>query len=230
VAREVEAFLSVEVPLRLLARRPERAPAPVLLGMHGYGMDAESLLRVLVRAAPPDFLVLSLQGPHSTLVTGVDDPETKRGFHWGVSPRPEDNRLVHRRAVVAALAWAAENGGARARTVLAGFSQPCSFNYRLAADPPDGLPFSAVLAFCGGVPGEWTGPGAPTAASAATDVLHVSTNQDPYYPESRIAPYAEILASRFRSAAHLKFDGRHHVPSKSFPDVRAFLEAHQGTS
>ena len=85
--------------------------------------------------------------------------------------------------------------------MLAGFSQPCSFNYRLAAAPPDGLPFSAVLAFCGGVPGEWTGPGEPTAASAAADVLHVSTNHDPYYPESRIAPYAEILASRFRSAA-----------------------------
>ena len=50
VEDEIEAFLSVEVPLRLLARRPESGPraAPVLLGMHGYGMDAESLLAVLV--------------------------------------------------------------------------------------------------------------------------------------------------------------------------------------
>jgi predicted esterase len=228
VSGEVEAFLSVEVPLRVLARRPEAGAglAPVILGMHGYGMDAESFLAVLSKAAPPSFLVLSLQGPHSTLVSGVDDPEMKRGFHWGVSPRAEDNRLVHRRAVEAALRWAAANGGERSRTVLAGFSQPCSFNYRLAADPPDGIPFPAVLAFCGGVPGEWTGPGEPTAASAAADVLHVSTNQDPYYPESRIAPYAEILASRFRSAKHRRYDGRHHVPSKSFADVRAFLEEH----
>lgn len=228
MSREVEAFLSVEVPLRLLARKPEGAsgPDPVLLGMHGYGMDAESLLQVLVRTAPPGFLVLSLQGPHSTLVTGVDDPETKKGFHWGVSPRAEDNRLVHRRAVVAALAWAAANGGDRSRTVLAGFSQPCSFNYRLAADPPEGLRFSAVLSFCGGVPGEWTAPGAPTEASGAADVLHVSTNHDPYYPESRIAPYREILATRFRSVAHRRYDGGHRVPSASFADVRAFLEAH----
>ena len=227
MAGEVEAFLSVEVPLRLLARRPEGGgPAPVLVGMHGYGMDAESLLAVLLRVAPPSFLVLSLQGPHSTLVSGVDDPETKKGFHWGVSPRAEDNRLVHRRAVVAALAWAAGNGGNRSRTILAGFSQPCSFNYRLAAAPPDDLPFAAVLAFCGGLPGEWIGPGEPTAASSATDVLHVSTNQDPYYPAARIAPYREILASRFPSAAHLLFDGGHHVPSASFGAVRAFLEAH----
>ncbi len=225
--REVEAFLSVEVPLRLLARHPEDGvgPAPILLGMHGYGMDAESFLAVLAKAAPPEFLVVSLQGPHSTLTTGVDDPGTKRGFHWGVSPRAEDNRLVHRRAVVAALAWATGNGGDRSRTVLAGFSQPCSFNYRLAADPPDGLPFSAVLAFCGGVPGEWTGPGEPTAASGAADVLHVSTNHDPYYPPDRIAPYREILASRFRTASHLLYDGSHRVPSASLPDVRAFLEA-----
>ena len=227
MASEVEAFLSVEVPLRLLARKAEGpGRAPILLGMHGYGMDAESFLAVLVKCAPPSFLVLSLQGPHSTFVSGVNDPEMKRGFHWGVSPRVEDNRLVHRRAVVAALGWAGENGGDRARTVLAGFSQPCSFNYRLAADPPDGVAFAAVLAFCGGVPGEWTGPGAPTAASGAADVLHVSTNHDPYYPATRIAPYREILASRFRSAAHLHFDGGHRVPSASFPDVRAFLDAH----
>ncbi len=225
MAGEVEAFLSVEVPLRLLARRPEeRRPAPILLGMHGYGMDAESLLAVLVKVAPPSFLVVSLQGPHSTLVSGVDDAEQKRGFHWGVSPRAEDNRLVHRRAVVAALAWAAENGGDRGRMVLAGFSQPCSFNYRLAADPPDGVSFTAILAFCGGVPGEWAGPGEPTGASGAADVFHVSTNHDPYYPAARIAPYREILASRFRSAAHLLYDGGHRVPSASFADVRAFLE------
>lgn len=223
--RQVEAFLSVEVPLRLLARRPEGGPgpAPVLLGMHGYGMDAESFLAVLLKAAPPSFLVVSLQGPHSTLVTGVDDPETKRGFHWGVSPRAEDNRLVHRRSALAALAWAEANGGDRARTVLAGFSQPCSFNYRLAASPPEGLSFSAVLAFCGGVPGEWTGPGEPTAASGAVDVLHVSTNHDPYYPAARIAPYREILETRFRSAAHLLYDGGHRVPSASLADVREFL-------
>ncbi|HEX7615049.1 MAG TPA: hypothetical protein VF554_07185 [Thermoanaerobaculia bacterium] len=227
MAGEVEAFLSVEVPLRLLARRPEgRGLAPVLLGLHGYGMDAESLLAVLVKVAPPSFLVLSLQGPHSTLVSGVDDAEQRKGFHWGVSPRSEDNRLVHRRAVVAALAWAAGNGGDLARAVLAGFSQPCSFNYRLAADPPDGVAFAAVLAFCGGVPGEWTGPGSPTAASRATDVIHVSTNHDPYYPASRIAPYREILATRFRSAEHLLYDGGHRVPSASFANVRAFLDAH----
>jgi predicted esterase len=189
-------------------------------------MDAESLLAILGKVAPPSFLVVSLQGPHSTLVSGVDDPETKKGFHWGVSPRAEDNRLVHRRAVAAALSWAAQNGGDRSRTVLAGFSQPCSFNYRLAATPPDGFRFGAVLAFCGGVPGEWTGPGEPTAVSGAADVLHVSTNHDPYYPAARIAPYREILASRFRSAAHLLFDGGHRVPSASFADVRAFLAAH----
>jgi predicted esterase len=227
VGDTTETVLSVEVPLRLLVRRPAGPrPHPILLGMHGYGMDAESLLAVLVKAAPDAFLVVSLQGPHSALLSGLEDPEPKRGFHWGVSPNAEDNRLVHRRAVAAALAWAGEDGGDRARAVLAGFSQPCSFNYRLAAAPPDGVPFPAVLAFCGGVPGEWTGPGEPTAASGATDVLHVSTRHDPYYPASRIAPYAEILSSRFRSAAHRLYDGGHRVPSASLEDVRAFLEAH----
>ena len=197
MSREVEAFLSVEVPLRLLARRPEEGPgpAPVLLGMHGYGMDAESFLAVLLKAAPPSFLVLSLQGPHSTLVSGVDDPETKRGFHWGVSPRAEDNRLVHRRAVVAALAWA-ERERRRPRAHGPRGLQPALLVQLPAGRDPrrTGSRSPAVLAFCGGVPGEWTGPGEPTAASGAIDVLHVSTNHDPYYPAARIAPYREILA------------------------------------
>ena len=227
MADAIEAALSIEVPLRLLARPAEGPqPWPLLIGMHGYGMDAESLLEVLAKVAPPTFLVVSLQGPHSTLVSGVDDPDVKRGFHWGVSPDAEDNRLVHRRATAAALEWALARGGDRSRTILAGFSQPCSFNYRLAAGPPDGRPFAGVVSFCGGVPGEWTGPGDPTPASAATDVLHVSTNHDRYYPEEKIAPYEAILASRFRSARHLRFDGGHRVPSKSFADVREFLEAH----
>jgi len=227
LADVIEAVLPIEVPLRLIARPAEGpAPWPVLLGMHGYGMNAESLLEVLAKVAPPAFLVVSLQGPHSAIISGLTDPEIKRGFHWGVSPDAEENRLVHRRAVLAGLFWALANGGDRTRTILAGFSQPCSFNYRLAASPPDGLPFAGVVAFCGGVPGEWTGSGDRTSASSFTDVLHVSTNDDPYYTAARIAGYGEILASRFRSAEHLRFDGGHRVPSASLEKVRAFLDAH----
>ena len=229
--RDLSGEVTVRIPARVLGLDPIR-PAegtlpPVLLGLHGYAMDAASMLPLLRRMVPDEsWMIVALQGPHTTLVPGTEETaDRRRGFHWGVSPRPEETRAAHREAVSGALDWIASHRGDVGRVSLVGFSQPCSFNYRLAAAPPDGLPFAGVVALCGGVPSEWTGPGDPTPASAATDVLHVSTNHDPYYPAERIAPYRGILASRFRSAEHVLFDGGHRIPSASLPKVRAFLEA-----
>src|ERR1019366_8368833 len=59
--KHLETTLSVGVPLRLLAAGATEGPgpAPILIGMHGYGQDAESLLPIL-HVAPPGSLVLSL--------------------------------------------------------------------------------------------------------------------------------------------------------------------------
>ena len=226
--REIEAILSVAVPLRLLAAGEVAGPgpAPVLIGMHGYGQDADSLLPVLRGVAPKGALVLSLEGPESAYLEGTEASHPKRGFHWGVSTRPEDNRAVHRSSVAEAISWAGAHGGDPKRVLLFGFSQPCSFNYRLALDPPHGVPFRAIVGVCGGVPGEWNAKDPGTAASRETHVLHVSTREDEIYTLDKVSLYRERLASRFRSAAHSLYDGGHRIPSASFGEVRAFLEAH----
>src|SRR5206468_3176795 len=87
------------------------------------------------------------------------------------------------------------------RISLAGFSQPCSFNYRVALDPPHGRPFRCVLGFCGGIPGEWA-EGKPTVAAIDTRVLHVSTREDPFYPLDRVASFQDSLGSRFAHVEH----------------------------
>ncbi len=53
--KRLETTLSVRVPLRLLAAGATEGPgpAPILIGMHGYGQDADSLLPVLLHVAPP---------------------------------------------------------------------------------------------------------------------------------------------------------------------------------
>ncbi|HSB63002.1 MAG TPA: hypothetical protein VLJ18_02505, partial [Thermoanaerobaculia bacterium] len=175
MAGEIEAILSVKVPLRLLASGVSEGPgsSPILIGLHGYGQDADSLLPVLLGVAPPGSLVLSLEGPESAYLEGTNASVPKRGFHWGVSPRPDDNRAVHRACVTEAISWAGAHGGDPNRVLLLGFSQPCSFNYRLALAPPRGVPFRAVVGICGGIPGEWKENNPGTAASRETDVLHV---------------------------------------------------------
>ncbi|MFI5120764.1 MAG: alpha/beta hydrolase [Thermoanaerobaculia bacterium] len=227
--KHLETTLSVRVPLRLLAAGATEGPrpAPILIGMHGYGQDADSLLPVLLQVAPPGSLVLSLEGPESAYLEGANTSVSKRGFHWGVSTRADDNRAVHRACVAEAISWAGAHGGDSSRVLLFGFSQPCSFNYRLALAPPHGVSFRAIVAICGGIPGEWTSSERGTSASHETDVLHVSTREDEIYSLEKIAPYRERLAARFRSATLSLYDGGHRVPSASRGEVRAFLAAHE---
>ena len=225
---EIEAILSVQVPLRLLAAGATEGPgsAPVLIGMHGYGQDARSLFPILREVAPPGSLVLSLEGPESAYLEGTNTSAPRRGFHWGVSTRPDDNRAVHRASVAEAISWAGAHGGDPERVLLFGFSQPCSFNYRLALAPPNGVPFRAIAGICGGIPGEWTSNEPGTGASRQTDVLHVSTREDEIYTLDKLAHTRERLAARFRSATHSLYDGGHRVPSASADEVRAFLAEH----
>ncbi|HEV8268682.1 MAG TPA: hypothetical protein VGR00_10625, partial [Thermoanaerobaculia bacterium] len=104
----------------------------------------------------------------------------------------------------------------------------CSFNYRLALDPPHGRPFRAIVGICGGLPGEWLAENAMpegTSASKRTAVLHVSTKDDPFYPASKIEPYGRHLAARFGRAEHRLYDGGHRIPSAAADVIRAVLAA-----
>lgn len=221
------AVVSIPVPLRLFAApppAPEPGKPPVLLAMHGFAMTALPMLGLAKQFTPPAFLIVSIQGPQSAFAPGTTFTDKKVGFHFGVSPDAEDNRAVHRAAVAAAIEWAVDRGGDPARVSLAGVSHPCSFNYRLALDPPHGVPFRAVVAICGGLPGEWKDAApAATPFSKATPVLHVSTNQDEWYGPEMIAPYRSRLEAHFASAEHLLYDGPHRAPSASFGAIREFL-------
>ncbi|MGE5347219.1 MAG: alpha/beta hydrolase [Acidithiobacillales bacterium] len=225
--KHVPAVVSIPVPLRLYAAAPPRTSeekAPILLAMHGYGMVPLPMLGLAKRFTPRPFLIVAIQGPQSAYTAESSVEEPRIGFHFGVSPDAEDNRATHRAAVSAAIGWAADRGGDPARVSLAGFSHPCSFNYRLALNPPHGVPFRAIVAICGGVPGNWTDADPPgTPFSQVTPVLHISTRQDEWYPLEKSVTYKGRLAPRFAEVTHLFFDGGHRAPSDSFDAIRDFL-------
>lgn len=218
--------VAIEVPLQLFPRLPGApGPFPFLVGLHGYGMHAATLFPLLSRMTPDGWGVVAVEGPQSAFLPGEAlGPAGARGFHWGVSPRHEDNQAVHRAAVSAAISWGVSRGADPARISLLGFSQPCSFDYRLALAPPHGQPFRAVVGLCGGLPGEWTEPRPGTVASSATHVLHVSTDADEFYALERVAPFGALLAPRFATARHEIHAGGHRIPSSAIPAVRAFLD------
>lgn len=221
----VSATISLPLPFHLVGERPDGdGPFPVAVAIHGFAMDGATMLALAQRLVPEGALLVAPQGPHSTLVPGTEAAARQVGYHWGVARDAVENRAIFRTAMTAAIDWAEEQGGDPARVALLGFSQPCSFAHRLALDPPHGLPFRGVVAICGGVPGEWLeGKGEATEASRATDVLHVSTLEDPWYPPEKITRFAPALAARFRSATHLVLPGGHRIPSAAQESVHRFL-------
>jgi predicted esterase len=223
----LSATLTLPVPFPIVGESPGgEGPFPVVLALHGYAMDAPTMLALGRRLVPHGVLLAAAQGPHSTIVPGTEKGDRSVGFHWGVSKDPQENRALHRAVVTTALEWCLSQGGDPSRVALLAFSQPCSFDYRLALDPPAGRPLRAVVGICGGIPGEWAdGEGAATAASRQTDVLHVSTLEDPWYSMAKIARYSGLLASRYRSATHLVLPGGHRIPSAAADAIRRFLEA-----
>lgn len=224
------ATLSISVPFQIYCEETGDAPAdpssplPVLLTLHGYAMDAVTMLSLTRPMVPAGWLLVSVQGPHTTLVPGSENtPARKNGFHWGVSPNAEENRAAHRDAVTAAIAWAVDRGGDPARISLLGFSQPCSFNYRLAMEPPHGRPFRSLVAICGGIPGEWSTGEPGTNASSKSAALHVSTREDPFYPLEKVMAFPERLGARFKTVRQVLRDGGHRIPSAASEEVRRFL-------
>jgi predicted esterase len=223
----LSSTLTIPVPFPVVAESPGgNGPFPIVLALHGYAMDAKGMLDLSRRLVPPGVLLAAAQGPHSTIVPGTESGARNVGFHWGVSKDPRENRALHRAVVAAALEWSVSQGGDPSRVALLAFSQPCSFDYRLALDPPGGVPLRAAVGICGGIPGEWAdGDGAATPASRATDVLHVSTLEDPWYSTVKIARYSGLLASRYRSATHIVLPGGHRIPSAAAGRIRLFLES-----
>lgn len=225
----METSLTVEVPVRVLAEFPPAAGdhPPILIALHGYAQTASMMLPLAKAMAPEGFFVVVVEGPHSTLVEGpTGDVEPQRAFHWGVSPRVDENRATHRACVTAAIRWAEWKGGDPKRVSIAGFSQPTSFDYRLALDPPFDEPLRAVVGICGGLPGEWLGDDdrpSGTAASRETAALHVATRDDEFYSLARVAPFEAHLAKRFRTAEVRYHDGGHRIPKDAIPAIREFL-------
>jgi predicted esterase len=225
----MEASLSIPVPLRVLSSKAplSERPWPVLIALHGYAQSADMLLPMAERMAPEGFLVVAVEGPFSTLLPGqAAGPQMERGFHWGVSPRNDENRAAHRAAVEKAIEWSVALGGDPDRISLLGFSQPCSFSYRLALEPPHGRPLHAVIGIAGGVPGEWLGADERpegSESSRATAALHVSTREDPFYPLEKVALFEDHLRRRFRTAALHLFDGGHRIPKAAIEPIRALL-------
>jgi phospholipase/carboxylesterase len=190
----------------LLAPPAVDAKTPLVLTLHGFGGNAETMLQLTVRLFDAQPVIAALQGPYQFF----RDPDAHDvGYGWITNRHPSESiRLHHEMVLHVAEAVGREFGISPDRRVLVGFSQSVSLNYRFGAAYPDAI--RAVIGICGGLPGDWdTGMYQPVTAA----VLHIARLGDQHYPPDITQGYAERLRRRAADVEFQLIDGSHQMPS-----------------
>jgi len=216
----IRRYYDVELP----TADGQRKPWPLLLAMHGYEGDKDSMMRLARHVGAGKMVVISLQGPFQFLHRLKRDPKDWRVvFNWGTPYKLEDSIALHHRDLETMVRLAvAKYHADPQRVFLMAFSQACALNYRYVFTHPRAI--RGVVAVCGGVPGDWKEniKYRPTA----THVLHIAARQDEWYSREKNLQIRQQLAERAATLDFRFYDATHQFPRASLPHIRRWLEQH----
>ena len=157
----------VEFEARFLLHVPDSMPPkPVLVVVtHGYGMNPEEMLQLVLPAVGSDKVIASIEAPNQHYLS--DKPGSGPvGYNWGTTVDWKGVVRMHHKMVLGTAGVCSERFAIPPnRTLLLGFSQPVGLNYRLIATYPDR--FRGAVGVCGGVPRDWEDPLVPSGAGRA---------------------------------------------------------------
>ena len=221
-----ERTLNAEIKIHYDLLLPASQPAPLLIGLHGYGASKRQMMREARSIAPENFALASLQGPHQHLKDPREPGGPLRfGFGWLTNFRPEESVALHQSALLNVIGSLVGEGIADAQKIfLLGFSQSCALNYKFAFAHPDRL--RGVIGVCGGVPGDWDTNPAYQKTDAA--VFHLAGERDEFYGPARVSGYADQLRQRAQDLTFRSYDAGHELIQPMRDDVRAWLASKSG--
>lgn len=221
----IPIYYDLHIP-EAVSKSPRRK-LPLLIAFHGYGGDKESMMRVAKKVGPDDLLIASLQGPFQFVYPFGDNGfplppggPLKVGFGWATRWKDKESIQLHHQMVLRLIQ---EIGNAHSldtsKIFLLAFSQPAALNYRFVFSHAHLI--RGVIAVCGGVPGDWaTAPYKPSD----TDVLHIATDEDPFYPLKRSREFENLLKQRAAQVGFCVYKGGHKIPSPAIPHMRQWLK------
>jgi len=208
----VERTFSARLGCRYLldASEPVDSSSVLVAALHGFGQNAEDMLRLTRLMVGSRHAIAAIEGPYGFFSGTATD---KVGYGWITSRRPAESIRLHHEMVLHVL----EDAGSELaippdRRLLVGVSQSVSLNYRFAEAHPDAI--RGVVAVCGALPGDWDDQH-PAPLRAA--VLHIARRQDEFYPPERTEQYARRLRLRCDDVEFHQFEGGHRFPSGSGP-------------
>jgi predicted esterase len=195
---------------------------PLLVAMHGYEGNKDSMMRVARRIGDAKMAVISLQGPYQFFRRFGKNPKNYRvGFGWGTTYKPEDSVELHHRDLETIIELAVRKYHAdRKRVFLLAFSQACSLNYRYIFTHPKAI--HAAIAVCGGIPFDWTEN--PHYKPASTDVLHIAATKDQWYSREKNLEIRRQLSQRAANLDFRFYNSPHRFPRYSIPHIRRWIE------
>ena len=216
----IRRHYEVELPLP----SPRRKGWPLLIAMHGYEGNKDSMMRVARHIGDGHMVVISLQGPNQFFRRFGKNPKNYRvGFGWGTTYKLEESVELHHRDLETVMQIAVREYGAdRERIFLLAFSQACSLNYRYVFTHPDAI--RGAIGVCGGVPFDWAEN--PHYRSASTHVLHIAAAQDQWYSREKNLEFRRQLAQRAATLDFRFYNSPHRFPRNAIPHIRRWIEKH----
>ncbi|HEX8184232.1 MAG TPA: hypothetical protein VF747_05760, partial [Blastocatellia bacterium] len=77
---------------------------PLIIGLHGYEGNKESMMAMLNRIHSRDFIKASVQGPNSFFVRdGGDERDPRIGFGWMMQYKAEDTIRLHHQTLLSVI-------------------------------------------------------------------------------------------------------------------------------
>jgi predicted esterase len=201
------------------------APTVALIALHGYGSNPEAMCRLVRATVGPDPVIASLQAPFQHY-SGEGPTSGIAGYNWGIRHHHPEAVQLHHAMVRHTLSAVQTRFHLPPRQcILIGFSQPVGLNYRFLGTHPDLV--GGLIAICGGVPKDWE---SNQYQDFSTPILHISRDQDEFFPVSTVEQYPARLKVHARDVEFHLIPGTHRWPSKSKEIVRPWLQRQAGQS
>jgi predicted esterase len=196
-------------------------PRPLLIGLHGYEGNKESMMGLAQKINSRDFIIASVQGPNGFFVRSESEPnKPKIGFGWMMQYKAEETIRLHHQTLLSVIEeTAAEHAIDRQAIFLLAFSQSVSLNYRFAFTHPGIV--RGVIAVCGGIPGDWDND---KYHNSDTDLLIIAGETDEFYPLERTRTFKDAMARRSPSVEYRSFPVGHVFPRESLAIIDEWIK------
>src|SRR5262249_40534870 len=197
------------------------APKPLLIALHGYEGNKESMMALAQKINSTDFIIASVQGPNAFFVRPESEPnKPKIGFGWMMQYKAEETIRLHHRTMLSVIeATGADYTIDRRAIFLLAFSQSVSLNYRFAFTNPGMI--RGVIGVCVGIPGEWDHD---KYHDSDTDVLIIAGETDEFYAIERTRTFKDAMARRALSAEFRSFPVGHVFPRESLTVIDNWMK------